>query len=591
MKPSPKIAMPNVWGEGAPFALSGLDAPTDYARPVVGKLLEGRFGLEVLGLRDPAQIHLAAAFEFHLTSADPREAARLKVPRKLAAGSVVTNDRILWKRGGSSVLELLAVDRASFFLSVKGVKRPLLLWKKGPAISSPSISGKGFTVACAEGSLELGEGPSELLIRAVYPSAPTLAVSGPGGVKEKALVDAARKRHLQFWSRYRAPKTPSASLRMMDAKAASILRVNVESAQGKTSMRWTTPDRTPHRQMWIWDSAFHALGWKYLDAAMAREAIFAVLERTHGNGFIPISVDPLGDRLNGESQPPILGWALDRVLPVERLEPKARVWAYGKLSAFLGWMGRERVGAGRGLLGWLKAEDSVTCRCGESGWDNSTRFDHPGPDDHIDLVSFAANEYAVLARLAASLGKKSESEAWENKRRALADRVNELMWCEEDGLYYDLDQAGAFVRVQSAACFYPLAAGIPTPARSARLREALLDPKRFATRVPVPSISPAEKAFAKDMWRGPMWVNSNYLIADGLRRYGFAADAKGLVGKTLAELARWYQTTGVLCEYYDVDGKEDPRFQLRKASRTEGLRVIRDYGWTASLALAMAREF
>jgi glycogen debranching enzyme len=356
-------------------------------------------------------------------------------------------------------------------------------------------------------------------------------------------------------------------------------------------MRWTTPDRTPHRQMWIWDSAFHALGWKYLDATMARQAIFAVLERTHENGFIPISMDPISDRLNGESQPPILAWALDRVLAVERMEPKARAWAYGKLSAFLEWMGRERTGAGRGLLGWLKAEDSVTCRCGESGWDNSTRFDHPGPDDHIDLVSFAANEYAVLSRMAASLGKKSESERWEKRRQALAARVNELMWCEEDGLYYDLDQAGKFIRVQSAACFYPLAAGIPTPERAARLRAALLDPKRFATKVPVPSISPAEKAFEKDMWRGPMWVNSNYLIADGLRCYGFEADAKRLVGKTLAEISRWYQRTGVLCEYYDVDGKEDPRFQLRKASRTEGLRVIRDYGWTASLAMAMAREF
>ena len=43
-------------------------------------------------------------------------------------------------------------------------------------------------------------------------------------------------------------------------KAASVIKVNVEAPCGVIGRRWTTPDRWPHRNMWLWDSAFHSLG-------------------------------------------------------------------------------------------------------------------------------------------------------------------------------------------------------------------------------------------------------------------------------------------------------------------------------------------
>lgn len=38
-------------------------------------------------------------------------------------------------------------------------------------------------------------------------------------------------------------------------------------------------------------------------------------------------------------------------------------------------------------------------------------------------------------------------------------------------------------------------------------------------------------------WQGPAWVNTNWLIIDGLARYGFAAEAEALRLSTL-ELVR-----------------------------------------------------
>ena len=39
-------------------------------------------------------------------------------------------------------------------------------------------------------------------------------------------------------------------------------------------------------------------------------------------------------------------------------------------------------------------------------------------------------------------------------------------------------------------------------------------------------------------WQGPTWVNTNWLIIDGLQRYGFAGEAKKLRERTLEMVAK-----------------------------------------------------
>ena len=56
------------------------------------------------------------------------------------------------------------------------------------------------------------------------------------------------------------------------AKAYSQLKGQVNSACGGIPCRWTTPDRWPHRKMWLWDSVFHAVGLRHFDPETARES-------------------------------------------------------------------------------------------------------------------------------------------------------------------------------------------------------------------------------------------------------------------------------------------------------------------------------
>ncbi len=123
--------------------------------------------------------------------------------------------------------------------------------------------------------------------------------------------------------------------------------------------------------------------------------------------------------------------------------------------------------------------------------------------------------------------------------RAFAARL----WAPERGLYLDYDmRLGAPIAANTIAAFAPLFAGIPDAATAARLVEQhLADPAEYATggapetRFGVPTTAKSSPAFdPRRYWRGPVWVNTNWLMIQGLRHYGYTAQADALAEQTLA---------------------------------------------------------
>ena len=56
----------------------------------------------------------------------------------------------------------------------------------------------------------------------------------------------------------------------------------------------------------------------------------------------------------------------------------------------------------------------------------------------------------------------------------------------------------------------------------------------FGPAYPVPSVPTNSFWFRPKLyWQGPTWVNMNWLIIDGLKRYGFNEHAKALTESTL----------------------------------------------------------
>jgi glycogen debranching enzyme len=395
---------------------------------------------------------------------------------------------------------------------------------------------------------------------------------------------AERRSNLNAWA---MPETVSCEARKTLAKAYSQLRTMVYSPVGEIKHRWTTPDRWPHRKMWLWDSVFHAIGLRHLDADLAREALLAMFDVQREDGFIPLCGSP-GYRQE-MTQPPVLALGVklvDETCPSDSFIAEA----YPHLKGYLEWDLANRDTDGAGLLEWF-IEENENCRSGESGMDNSPRFDTATQLDATDFNAFISLEFEIMAEFAARLGLPADAALWSERHETLNRLINERLWNEEQGFYCDYDVSrGEMSGVLASAGFLPLICGAASPEQAERLAAHLRNPQTFDTPLPVPSIAVCnEEFYSKDMWRGPVWVNMNWLIARGLRRYGLTDQADDILARTVREIESHYLTYGTLFEFYDDRRQVDPPALLRKGRHLPDSyhQAFHDFGWTATLYIDM----
>src|SRR3990172_1534778 len=173
-----------------------------------------------------------------------------------------------------------------------------------------------------------------------------------------------------------------------------------------------------------------------------------------------------------------------------------------------------------------------------------------------------------LRALAIELGEPTgEIDGWLAHMRANFDM---RFWNGARGLYFDYDlRAGAPIAVNTAMTFMPLYAGLASEIQAHRLiYEHWLNPAEYAPHEAVPhpitTTSKAEPAWeARRYWRGPVWIILNWLLIDGLRRYGFHHLAETLRRDSLELVAR-----GGFWEYYDPrdgSGCGSPQFSWSAA--------------------------
>jgi hypothetical protein len=179
-----------------------------------------------------------------------------------------------------------------------------------------------------------------------------------------------------------------------------------------------------------------------------------------------------------------------------------------------------------------------------------------------------------LARIAEALGEDGSRFREQAARTAAA--VNTRLWNDSLHAYVPFDRvARRQVLAPVAAGFVPLFAGIPSAGR-AQLMCRQLDSLHFWPSVgpghPVPTCDRLSPAFAPTRyWRGPAWVNVNWLISHGLRRHGFGDYADAIRSATLALVRE-----GGFREYYHpLTG--------------EGLGSDQ-FSWTAALTLDLLRS-
>ena len=294
-----------------------------------------------------------------------------------------------------------------------------------------------------------------------------------------------------------------------------------------------------------WDCFFGSLLTSLEDKAQTVAAIKAILLAQTDTGLVP-NIAAASGITPDRSQPPVGSYITWKVY--QRIQDRALLeWAYPRLKRWHEWWLHDR-GDGQpwrdgnrdGLLEWGSDRGATASTGGrgflqaakwESGMDDSPMYDEASYDPKtytmnladVGLNSLYTLDAECLQKIAAILGKDDDAKKFADEYENMKQLVREKLWNESDGIYENRFWNGQFSRHLSPTNFYPLFAGIATVEQAKRMvEEHLLNKDEFWGTYVAPTIARNDPAFPdQNYWRGDIWGPTNYMLYEGIARYGF----------------------------------------------------------------------
>ncbi|MBA3758058.1 glycoside hydrolase [Candidatus Saccharibacteria bacterium] len=169
-------------------------------------------------------------------------------------------------------------------------------------------------------------------------------------------------------------------------------------------------------------------------------------------------------------------------------------------------------------------------------------------DINFNSIFIRANRH--LQDIAELLKIKLPEELLESMQKT--ESAFAALWDPYSRQYYSREfVTHRLLKDSSIGTLLPLYAGCISKERAQELVKMLEDEHLFGANFPIPSVPLNSEWFNQHAyWQGPTWVNMNWLIIDGLKRYGFDEHATALTESTL-EMVR----SGGFAEYFSpLDG-------------------------------------
>ena len=321
------------------------------------------------------------------------------------------------------------------------------------------------------------------------------------------------------------------------------------------------PDKWEFPWLATWDSAFHAVTAALIDPQLGADQLRFILspDWQQPDGHLPCAEFVMDDEC-----PPIFSWAAWRVHQAGAgADFLAEVYP-GLLANHAYWTTSLEVEPGLYTGGFL-------------GMDNLPRAEGQVQADASAWMAFSGRHLALIAE---ELDDADGAAALRADVELITAAVNERLWDEERGFYFDRNTDGESpILTKSYAGLVPLIAGIVPDDRVGRVLDALRDERQFLSPHGIRSTSAgsvlyrpgyADQRGANSSWRGPIWLPLNYLLVEAISGHdaAFAADLR----TRLVELVESdWERTGRFHEYFDADGGE-------------GLGADAQAGWTALVA-------
>ena len=343
---------------------------------------------------------------------------------------------------------------------------------------------------------------------------------------------------------------------------------------------YSIPSWGRYHWQWLWDSCFHIIALARLDPNMAVSELESLLKPQRSNGFIGhltywgrrgammsaiYGQSRLGEwrtRNSGMIQPPVLAHALEE-LWLKTGDDTILTRFLSPVRKFYDWLKSNRDPNDIGLIGIVSPY--------EAGTDNNPSFDralgveNPGRArilwenrklDWFNIVRGKGFDYrtllkrnrfvvidpfmnavysdamSTLARMHDAAGEADLAQSARSRAQQTTAALNEQCWSETKQhytyLYYNDHKVDETLSV--GAIFPLMLEGNPSDRNSTVMERYVTNSEHFWRQFPIPSVAASEPSYDPDgeamIWRGPLCMNLNWLLARGFSKNGFTEQAR-----------------------------------------------------------------
>lgn len=320
---------------------------------------------------------------------------------------------------------------------------------------------------------------------------------------------------------------------------------------------------------WFWDSCTSLLGAGLMkDAATGwgTYGLFAEGIAADGKPFVRYCD---GQYVSGV-QNPILAWGVCNFFALcPDLDQLARV--YPAVKRYVQWWLRKWDLRGQGLYVYASGEGCtglddalqwcehfpIALQPGEAWHRKDWGHSRPDQFESVDTNCQLYLEMKAVARMAQYLGHAEEALEWDQRADTLGQKIHSYLFNPEVGVYQArsiLD--GRFNGMISLESFLPIYAGItPKPLAQQICRDFLLNPDRFYTTLPFPTLDITNEAFRSSgnlyqppqypgalvqqaYWIGRTWLNYSFWMVGAIHQAGLVQEADAAAEQILDAVSR-----------------------------------------------------
>lgn len=355
--------------------------------------------------------------------------------------------------------------------------------------------------------------------------------------------------------------------------------VSLDKNKEAWGTRATPPDRKHYPHTFLWDGAFVAIvRAHYGDTDQARVEIEEILSGQKENGMIPNMKFGPGRGLDPErwftfldrktssdyTQPPVLAQAAQAVYASYKREGEERKGqnflkaTYEPLKAYYDYWAHTRMDSGSNLVAIIHPHE--TGRDSDPTFDFSKRFRMSNPQRMVARKMNTALDYAgslhlgrkmkqvawepekardifwvkdvmvnaiyaqnllSMAEIAKIAGYENYSEEFIARSQQVEHGIHTEMWNPDSQTYHAVHKDRKKLPEITVSNVFPLILANVPKDRAEAILQLLENPDFFNTRYPVSSVPVSSEKYDPSfmearLWRGPTWINTNWLIFEGL---------------------------------------------------------------------------